>query len=111
MALLMLAGCAIPAAAHVRTDERVDVALTETYAYHQRILDELARHGLQPLPTSAPDRLRDAVRDLYKYEIRRLRDAYLHGEFPKPEFAGRVVELRKRYWLLSIPIELWLAAP
>jgi hypothetical protein len=82
--------------------------LTDTYRYHQQILDELARHGLQPIATSSPQQLRDAVRDLYKYEIRRLRDAYLDGHFPKPEFAGRVVELRKRYWLLSIPTELWL---
>ena len=87
--------------------------MTDTYAYHQQILDELARHGLTPSPTSSPQRLRDAVRDLYKYEIRCLRDAYLAGAFPKPEFAGRVIELRKRYWLLSIPTELWLlsAAP
>jgi hypothetical protein len=84
--------------------------LTETFAYHQQILDELARHGLRPAPTSSPQQLRDAVRDLYKYEIRRLRDHYLHGGFPKPEFAGRVIELRKRYWLLSIPTELWLLA-
>ncbi len=82
--------------------------MTDTYAYHQQILDELARHGLTPAPTSSPQRLRDAVRDLYKYQIRRLRDAYLAGAFPKPEFAGRVIELRKRYWLLSIPTELWL---
>ena len=84
------------------------ITLTESYVYQEQILDELARHGLRPLPSSAPDRLRDAVRDLYKYEIRRLRDAYLDGQFPKPEFAGRVVELRKRYWLLSIPTELWV---
>ena len=43
------------------------------YVYDQRVLDELARHGLNPLPSTSPDRLRDAVRDLYKYEIRRLR--------------------------------------
>lgn len=87
--------------------------MTDTYVYHQQVLDELARHGLQPIAASSPPQLRDAVRDLYKYEIRRLRDEYLDGRFPKPEFAGRVVELRKRYWLLSIPTELWLlpAAP
>ena len=82
--------------------------MTDTYVYHQQILDELARHGLQPTATSPPQQLRDAVRDLYKFEIRRLRDAYIDGRFPKAEFAGRVVELRKRYWLLSIPTELWL---
>lgn len=83
--------------------------MTDIYVYHQQILDELARHGLRPLATSSPQRLRDAVRDLYKHEIRRLRGEYLDGRFPKREYAGRVVELRKRYWLLSIPTELWLA--
>lgn len=82
--------------------------MTETYLYQRRVLDELSRHGLRPLPTSPPQQLRDAVRDLYKYEIRRLRDDYIDGRFPKRDFAGRVVELRKRYWLLSIPTELWV---
>lgn len=79
--------------------------------YHQQILDELARHGLKPLPTTGPQQLRDAVRDLYKFEIKRLRRAYLDGRIPKREYAGHVVELRKRYWLLSIPMELWVAPP
>ena len=78
------------------------------YTYHPDVLAELARHGLKPLPTTSPQTLRDAVRDLYKFEIKRLRDAYLAGRFPKREFAGRVVELRKQYGLLSIPTELWL---
>ena len=81
--------------------------MTDAYSYHQRILDELARHGLKPRPSSSPQQLRDAVRDLYKYEIKRLRDAYLAGAFPKRDFAGQVIELRKRYPLLSIPTELW----
>ena len=81
--------------------------MTDAYSYHQRILDELARHGLKPRPSSSPQQLRDAVRDLYKYEIKRLRDAYLAGAFPKRDFARQVIELRKRYPLLSIPTELW----
>ena len=85
--------------------------MTEIYAYKAEILEDLARHGLRPIATSSPQRLRDAVRDLYKFEIKKLRDAYLHGQFPKREFAGRVVELRKRYWLLSIPTTLWVDAP
>lgn len=85
--------------------------MTDIYVYHQQILDELARHGLRPLVTSSPQRLRDAVRDLYKYEIKRLRSDYLGGRIPKREYAGHVVELRKRYRLLSIPTGLWLAAP
>ena len=78
------------------------------YVYHTRVLDELARHGLKPLRSTPPDRLRDAVRDLYKYEIRRLRAELLAKRIRKQDYAGHVVELRKRYWLLSIPTELWV---
>lgn len=78
------------------------------YRYHQSILDELARHGLLPGPDTRPDQLRDAVRDLYKYEIRRLRDRLLAGDILKRDYAGHVVALRQRYWVLSVPTDLWL---
>ena len=77
------------------------------YSYHQEILEELARHGLTPLPSTPPGRLRDAVRDLYKYEIKRLRRDLLAGGIPKHDYANQVVALRKKYPLLSIPTELW----
>jgi hypothetical protein len=78
------------------------------YTYQQQILDALAGHGVVPTARSSPQQLRDAVRDLYKYEIRRLRDRLIAGEFPKRDYAGLVVALRRRYWLLSIPTELWV---
>jgi hypothetical protein len=77
--------------------------------YHPRVLEELARHGLRPLPTTPPQRLREAVRDLYKYEIKRLRTDLLAGRIRKPDYAGRVVALRTRYQLLSLPLQLWTA--
>lgn len=79
-----------------------------TFVYHQPILDELARHGLRPLPSTPPQQLRDAVRDLYKYEIRQLRAAYVAGQIAKRDYAGHVVALRNRYRVLSIPLELWV---
>jgi hypothetical protein len=78
------------------------------YVYHPQVLDELARHGLRPLPSTSPQQLRDAVRDLYKFEIKRLRSELLARRIRKQDYAGHVVELRKRYWLLSIPTQLWL---
>jgi len=81
--------------------------LTENHTYRQPVLDELARHGLKPLPTTSPQELRDVVRDLYKYEIRRLKGELLARRFPRSHYAGHVIELRKRYRLLSIPMELW----
>ena len=80
------------------------------YTYRPRVLDELARHGLRPLPDSDPQQLRDAVRDLYKYEIKRLRAELLAGRFPKNDYAARVVALRERYPILSLPTELWLSS-
>lgn len=78
------------------------------YVYHPQVLDELARHGLNPLPSTPPQQLRDAVRDLYKYEIKRLRSGLLAHHIRKQDYADHVVELRKRYRLLSIPTQLWL---
>jgi hypothetical protein len=75
--------------------------------YRPQILEELGRHGLAPQDDTGTGPLRDAVRDLYKYEIRRLRDRVIAGDIPKQEYAGHIVELRKRYWILSIPVHLW----
>jgi hypothetical protein len=82
----------------------------EGLEYHQQILDELAGHGLIPRPDTSPQLLRDAVRDLYKYEIRRLRDRLIAGEIPKRDYAGYVIALRKRYRVLSVPTSLWIVS-
>jgi hypothetical protein len=79
-----------------------------TYTYRVEVLEELARHGLRPSPSTDPQQLRDAIRDLYKYEIKRLRAELLQGRFHKNEYAGKVVALRERYPLLSIPTVFWL---
>ena len=56
-----------------------------------------------------PERLRDAVRDLYKYEIKRLRAELLAQRIKKADYAQHVIDLRTRYPLLSIPLRLWTA--
>lgn len=71
------------------------------------ILEALAGHGLRPKADTPAARLREQINDLYRIEIRKLRDRCRGGEFPMSELAPRVVELRKRYVLLSIPIEQW----
>ena len=73
------------------------------------MLEALARHGARPSPTTPPERLHDFVNDLYRYELRRLRAALLAGAFPKTEYYGRVVALRRRYPLLSVKPGQWLA--
>jgi hypothetical protein len=71
------------------------------------ILEALAAHGLRPRADTPAGVLRDQINNLYRIEIRKLRDRCRAGEFPTPELAPRVVELRKRYVLLSIPVERW----
>ena len=75
--------------------------------YTPEVLDSLAGHGLRPGPETTPAQLRRYVHDVYLFEIRKLRDRCRAGEFPRRELAGRVVELRKRYVLLSLPEERW----
>jgi hypothetical protein len=81
--------------------------VSETFSYDARILEELGTHGLCPLPTTSPQQLRDALSDLYRYEIRRLRGELLAGRVKKPDYTPLVIALRRRYWLLSVPTQLW----
>ena len=52
--------------------------------------------------------MRDYVRDLYRYEIRRLRERYLNREFPKAEYSERVDQLRRAYPVLALRAWEWL---
>lgn len=71
------------------------------------MLEALAEHGLHPGADTPLTLLREQIDDLYRFEIRRLRDRCRAGEFTTRELRARVVELRKRYLLLSIPVEKW----
>ena len=75
--------------------------------YHPEILEALATHGLVPAADTTPARLREALNDLYRHEIRRLRDRCRAGEFPVSALSTHVVALRRRYLLLSSPMARW----
>lgn len=77
------------------------------YVYPADILDVLAGHGLRPSATTPPAVVRDALSDLYRYEIRRLRRTLLDGGIEKQHYSAHVIALRKRYWLLSLPVQHW----
>ena len=72
------------------------------FRYRTDVLAELARHGVQPTSYSNPELVRAFVRDLYRYEIRRLRERYLGREFPKGEYYDRVDRLRRTYPVLAL---------
>jgi hypothetical protein len=77
------------------------------YEYAPEALEVLARHGLQPGPGTPAALVRDALSDLYRFEIRRLKGRLLAGEIPKERYSDHVIELRKQYWLLSVPVQQW----
>jgi hypothetical protein len=74
----------------------------ERFRYRSDVLAELLRHGVCPTDRTRPGLVRDFVRDLFKYEIRCLRERYLRRDFPKAEYAGRVDALRRRYPVLML---------
>jgi hypothetical protein len=52
--------------------------------------------------------VRDFLRELYKYELRRLRGRLLSRQFPRHEYSARVDELRRRYPVLALRADEWL---
>jgi DNA primase large subunit len=77
--------------------------MAERVRYRAEVLEQLLVHGVRPTERTPPQLVRDYVRDLYKYEIRHLRERYLRRDFPKVEYAGRVDDLRRRYPVLALP--------
>jgi hypothetical protein len=80
-----------------------------TYRYREDVLAELPKYGVQPTPETRPDLVHEFVSDLYRFELRRLRDRLMRQEFPKKEYYGRVVELRRKYRVISLRPGEWVA--
>jgi hypothetical protein len=72
------------------------------------VLAACERHGIRPTRGTPPELARRFVRDLYCYELRALRDRMLQREFPKDQYADRVVALRDTYRVLSLRAGEWL---
>jgi hypothetical protein len=78
------------------------------FEYAPEALEVLAGHGLAPGPATRPDVVREALSDLYRYEIRRLKRRLLAEGFAKDRYLDQVIDLRRRYWLLSVPVARWV---
>lgn len=79
-----------------------------THRYRQDVLDQLWAHGVQPTPTTAPELVHEFVSDLYRHELRRLRDRLVRREIPKKGYSDRVIALRRKYPLISLKPFQWL---
>jgi hypothetical protein len=67
------------------------------WAYSAELLEALARFGLAPGPETPPRLVRDQLNE----------ERLLAGEFPKADYVGHVVALRKKYWPLSFTPGQW----
>jgi len=76
--------------------------------YRKDVLEQLWRHGVHPGPSTRPELVHDFVSDLYRYELRRLRDRLRRHEIPKSQYFDRVIELRRKYPLVSLKAAEWL---
>jgi len=79
-----------------------------SYLYRTDVLEALVRHGVRPTAHTPPDVIHEFVSDLYRHELRLLRERLRRNEFPRREYFDRVVELRKRYAIISMPLSDWL---
>jgi hypothetical protein len=74
----------------------------EAYRYREDVRTLLWRHGVDPAPTTAPELVHEFVSDLYRFELRRLRDRLVRREVPRAGYHDRVVALRRQYPLVSL---------
>ena len=78
-----------------------------SWTYPPELLAALATIGFAPTDRTPPALARDAVDDLYKYELRRLRDRLRGGDVERSNYLAHVIALRKKYWVLTLPLPAW----
>lgn len=88
--------------------QRVGETAVTTYRYRADVLEQLERHGVRPTTSTPPELVHEFVSDLYRYELRRLRDRLVRREIPKDGYFDRVVALRRLYPLVSLKPQDWL---
>ena len=86
-------------------------AAVTTFRYRADVLDQLSRHGIRPSSSTRPEVVHEFVSDLYRFELRRLRDRLVRKEIPKVGYYDRVVALRVKYPLVSLKPQEWLEGP
>ena len=79
----------------------------ESWIYPAELAEALPRFGLKPTSATPPLLVRGALNDLYRYEIRRLRQRRLDGIVKPEDYVNEVIVLRKRYWPLALQPSHW----
>jgi hypothetical protein len=77
------------------------------WQYPPELGEALALFGLAPGSATPPSVVRDQLNDLYRFELRRMREQLRAGAILKAAYLDRVVALRKQYWPLTMPLAAW----
>jgi hypothetical protein len=78
-----------------------------SWSYPPELLAGLWPLGLSPTDHTAPELVRAAADELYKFELRRLRDRLRAGAVERSSYLSRVIALRRKYWVLTLPLSAW----
>ena len=82
------------------------------YRYREAVLQELERFGIRPGPATPPARVRAFLNDLYTFELREIklsrREAErFFGPQPRDPYVAKAQAVKRKYPLLSLPVEVW----
>lgn len=80
---------------------------TGSWTYPDELGVALLALGLAPTPATPPSLVRDALNDLYRYELRRMRDGLRAGTIEKQDYLDLVISTRRKYWPLTLPLAAW----
>jgi hypothetical protein len=80
------------------------------YEYQPEILTQLLEHGVRPTARTRPALVFSFLNDLYRHELRRLKQRRAAKHIAPQEYAAHVVALRRRYPLVSVPVRFWTVA-
>jgi hypothetical protein len=78
------------------------------FRYRLDVLAVLPEYGILPRPETPPELAREFVSDMYRHQLKQLRRRLLDQEFPRSEYADRVIALRDRYRVLSLRAHEWV---
>ena len=77
------------------------------WTYPPELADALSAFGLRPTADTPPALVREALNDLYRFELRRMRERLRAGLVEKSHYVDDVIALRKKYWPLTMQLPVW----
>jgi hypothetical protein len=78
-----------------------------SWVYPPELVAGLNRIGVPHSGDLSPAVTREAADDIYKDELRALRARLLAGEFDRARYVELIIELRKKFWILTLPLSAW----